>query len=156
MVRFTCALLLCASCALGFSPSGTRSCGASVQVAHRQRTAATPFTAQRSTHVLAMMAEDLPAVDHATPPTDISTTDPMLQSSMEDVASTPTSMEHVASTPTPLPKRKDFGEWAGRNLNPTKISKIMTNPTTWKNGIYGGSLLIAVLLPVGMLVAASK
>ena len=33
--------------------------------------------------------------------------------------------------------------------------KTATNPVTWKNGIYAGSLAIAVLLPVALLALAS-
>ena len=56
------------------------------------------------------------------------------------------------------PANNDDVDWEKlrRNLNPTKISKIVTNPITWKNGLYGGSLAFAVLLPLGMILAASK
>ena len=38
----------------------------------------------------------------------------------------------------------------------TKFVKTATNPVTWKNGIYAGSLAIAVLLPVALLALAQK
>ena len=69
------------------------------------------------------------------------------------VAPTPSSVPDLAP-----PSSSDDVDWEklARNLNPTKISKIVTNPTTWKNGLYGGSLAFAVLLPLGMILAASK
>ena len=36
----------------------------------------------------------------------------------------------------------------------TKFVKTAANPVTWKNGIYAGSLAIAVLLPVALLALA--
>ena len=38
----------------------------------------------------------------------------------------------------------------------TKFVKTATNPVTWKNGIYAGSLAVAVLLPVALLALAQK
>ena len=38
----------------------------------------------------------------------------------------------------------------------TKFVKTATNPVTWKNGIYAGSLAFAVLLPAGLLLLAQK
>ena len=38
----------------------------------------------------------------------------------------------------------------------TKFVKTATNPVTWKNGIYAGSLAIAVLLPVALRALAQK
>ena len=38
----------------------------------------------------------------------------------------------------------------------TKFVKTAANPVTWKNGIYAGSLAIAVLLPVALLALAQK
>ena len=54
-----------------------------------------------------------------------------------------------------VPKRKKK-----RPVDPeraaTKFVKTATNPVTWKNGIYAGSLAIAVLLPVALLALAQK
>ena len=38
----------------------------------------------------------------------------------------------------------------------TKLVKTATNPVTWKNGLYAGSLAIAVALPLGLLLLAQK
>ena len=38
----------------------------------------------------------------------------------------------------------------------TKFVKTATNPVTWKNGIYAGSLAVAVLLPVALRALAQK
>ena len=60
----------------------------------------------------------------------------------------------TAATQT-APKRKKK-----RPVDPeraaTKFVKTATNPVTWKNGIYAGSLAVAVLLPVALLALAQK
>ena len=63
-------------------------------------------------------------------------------------------LETAAKTaPTPRKKKK-------RPVDPeraaTKFVKTATNPVTWKNGIYAGSLAVAVLLPVALLALAQK
>ena len=59
----------------------------------------------------------------------------------------------TAAKQTPRKKKK-------RPVDPeraaTKFVKTATNPVTWKNGIYAGSLAIAVLLPVALLALAQK
>ena len=59
----------------------------------------------------------------------------------------------TAARATPRKKKK-------RPVDPeraaTKFVKTATNPVTWKNGIYAGSLAIAVLLPVALLALAQK
>ena len=59
----------------------------------------------------------------------------------------------TAAKQTPRKKKK-------RPVDPeraaTKFVKTATNPVTWKNGIYAGSLAVAVLLPVALLALAQK
>ena len=59
----------------------------------------------------------------------------------------------TAARATPAPRKK-------RPIDPeraaTKFVKTAANPVTWKNGIYAGSLAIAVLLPVALLALAQK
>ena len=59
----------------------------------------------------------------------------------------------TAARATPRKKKK-------RPVDPeraaTKFVKTATNPVTWKNGIYAGSLAVAVLLPVALLALAQK
>mmetsp|Transcript_16635 Transcript_16635/g.49676 ORF Transcript_16635/g.49676 Transcript_16635/m.49676 type:complete len:118 (+) Transcript_16635:196-549(+) len=43
-----------------------------------------------------------------------------------------------------------------RGVTADKFVKTAANPTTWKNGIYAGSLAFAVLLPLGLLALAQK
>ena len=61
----------------------------------------------------------------------------------------------TAAKQTPAPRKKKK-----RPVDPeraaTKFVKTATNPVTWKNGIYAGSLAIAVLLPVALLALAQK
>ena len=60
----------------------------------------------------------------------------------------------TAARATPAPRKKK------RPVDPeraaTKFVKTAANPVTWKNGIYAGSLAIAVLLPVALLALAQK
>ena len=60
----------------------------------------------------------------------------------------------TAARATPAPRKKK------RPVDPeraaTKFVKTATNPVTWKNGIYAGSLAIAVLRPVALLALAQK
>ena len=59
----------------------------------------------------------------------------------------------TAARAKPAPRKK-------RPIDPeraaTKFVKTAANPVTWKNGIYAGSLAIAVLLPVALLALAQK
>ena len=61
----------------------------------------------------------------------------------------------TAAKQTPAPRKKKK-----RPVDPeraaTKFVKTATNPVTWKNGIYAGSLAVAVLLPVALLALAQK
>ena len=61
----------------------------------------------------------------------------------------------TAARATPAPRKKKK-----RPVDPeraaTKFVKTATNPVTWKNGIYAGSLAVAVLLPVALLALAQK
>ena len=62
-------------------------------------------------------------------------------------------LETAAKQTAPAPRKK-------RPIDPeraaTKFVKTAANPVTWKNGIYAGSLAIAVLLPVALLALAQK
>ena len=62
-------------------------------------------------------------------------------------------LETAAKQTAPRKKKK-------RPVDPeraaTKFVKTATNPVTWKNGIYAGSLAVAVLLPVALLALAQK
>ena len=64
-------------------------------------------------------------------------------------------LETAAKQTAPAPRKKKK-----RPVDPeraaTKFVKTATNPVTWKNGIYAGSLAIAVLLPVALLALAQK
>ena len=54
------------------------------------------------------------------------------------------------------PKRKKKKRPVDPERAATKFVKTATNPVTWKNGIYAGSLAVAVLLPVALLALAQK
>ena len=64
-------------------------------------------------------------------------------------------LETAAKQTAPAPRKKKK-----RPVDPeraaTKFVKTATNPVTWKNGIYAGSLAVAVLLPVALLALAQK
>ena len=64
-------------------------------------------------------------------------------------------LDTAAKQTAPAPRKKKK-----RPVDPeraaTKFVKTATNPVTWKNGIYAGSLAIAVLLPVALLALAQK
>ena len=64
-------------------------------------------------------------------------------------------LETAAKQTAPAPRKKKK-----RPIDPeraaTKFVKTAANPVTWKNGIYAGSLAIAVLLPVALLALAQK
>ena len=64
-------------------------------------------------------------------------------------------LETAAKQTAPAPRKKKK-----RPVDPeraaTKFVKTAANPVTWKNGIYAGSLAIAVLLPVALLALAQK
>ena len=62
-----------------------------------------------------------------------------------------TAAKQTAAAPRKKKKRPVDPERAA-----TKFVKTATNPVTWKNGIYAGSLAIAVLLPVALLALAQK
>ena len=63
-------------------------------------------------------------------------------------------LDTAAKQTAPAPRKKK------RPIDPeraaTKFVKTAANPVTWKNGIYAGSLAIAVLLPVALLALAQK
>ena len=58
----------------------------------------------------------------------------------------------VRATPAPRKKKRPIDPERAA----TKFVKTAANPVTWKNGIYAGSLAIAVLLPVALLALAQK
>ena len=64
-------------------------------------------------------------------------------------------LDTAAKQTAPAPRKKKK-----RPVDPeraaTKFVKTATNPVTWKNGIYAGSLAVAVLLPVALLALAQK
>ena len=62
-----------------------------------------------------------------------------------------TAAKQTAAAPRKKKKRPVDPERAA-----TKFVKTATNPVTWKNGIYAGSLAVAVLLPVALLALAQK
>jgi len=86
-------------------------------------------------------ADAAPATEAAAP-----SLEAMESAVLEDAVAT-------AARATPAPRKK-------RPIDPeraaTKFVKTAANPVTWKNGIYAGSLAIAVLLPVALLALAQK
>ena len=88
-------------------------------------------------------ADAAPATEAAAP-----SLEAMESAVLEDAVAT-------AARATPAPRKKKK-----RPVDPeraaTKFVKTATNPVTWKNGIYAGSLAVAVLLPVALLALAQK